>query len=212
VALRARLPSRDLLAARDSVIENVNRTAPHMEISELGLGPSSPCEDIDRGETVLLGGHTVPDVDGVSNSHRPELRVGNCRPVNGRVNQHRARDSHDGLNVALSYTVVMMGADASEERFLIELEDVLGKGLRGEVGTVVEKVLLGDHSGVSTHELEGLLGLERLRGAERSLRLDMDIPGGGIDKDATAFVHLAFFGLAFATEESASSRTNEVID
>jgi hypothetical protein len=30
VALRSRLPSRDLLASRDSVIENVDRTAPHM--------------------------------------------------------------------------------------------------------------------------------------------------------------------------------------
>jgi hypothetical protein len=30
VALRTRLPTRDLLAARDSVIENVNRTAPHV--------------------------------------------------------------------------------------------------------------------------------------------------------------------------------------
>jgi hypothetical protein len=73
VAFRARLPSRDLLASRDSVIENVNRTAPHMEISELRLRPAGPCEDVNRGETILLGGHTVPDVDSVSNSHRPEL-------------------------------------------------------------------------------------------------------------------------------------------
>jgi hypothetical protein len=73
VALRSWLPSRDLLASRDSVIENVNRTTPHVEISKLCLRPSGPCEDVDRGETVLLGGHTVPNIDSVSNSHRPEL-------------------------------------------------------------------------------------------------------------------------------------------
>jgi hypothetical protein len=73
------------------------------------------------------------------------------------------------LNVALGYTVVMMGADASEERFLIELEDVLGKSLRGEVAAVVEEVLLRNHSGVSAHELEGLLCLECFGGTESGL-------------------------------------------
>jgi hypothetical protein len=73
VALRSRLPSRDLLASGDSVIEDVNRTAPHVQISKLGLRPASPCEDIDRGETVLLGGHTVPNIDRMANGHRPEL-------------------------------------------------------------------------------------------------------------------------------------------
>jgi hypothetical protein len=53
--------------------------------------------------------------------------------VNGGVNQHRARDSHDGLDVALGNPIVMMGADASKEGLLIELEDVFGKGFRSEV-------------------------------------------------------------------------------
>jgi hypothetical protein len=73
VALRARLPSRDLLASRDSVIENVNRTAPHMKISKLCLRPAGPGEDVNRRETVPLGGHSVPDIDSMSDSHRPEL-------------------------------------------------------------------------------------------------------------------------------------------
>jgi hypothetical protein len=133
VAFRARLPSRDLLAARDSVIEDIDGAAPHMQITELGLRPSSPCEDVDRGETGLLGGHTVPNIDGVADSHRPELRVGNGWPVNSRVNQHRSSDRHDCLDVALGDPIVVMGPDASKERFLIELEDVLGKGLRSEV-------------------------------------------------------------------------------
>jgi hypothetical protein len=120
--------------------------------------------------------------------------------MNRRVDQHRSSDRHDGLDVALGNSVVMMGADASEQSLLIELEDVFGKGLGCEVGTVVEEVLLRNHTGVSTHQFEGFLRVERLRRAERSLKLDMDIAGGGIDKDAAAFVHLAFFGLAFAGE------------
>jgi hypothetical protein len=82
------------------------------------------------------------------------------------------------LDVALGYPIVMMGADASKESLLIELEDVLGKGLRSEVRTVVEEVLLRNHSGVSTHQLEGLLGLESLGGAERCLQLDMNVARG----------------------------------
>jgi hypothetical protein len=73
VALRARLPSRDLLASRDSVIEDIDRAAPHVQISKLGLRPAGSGEDVNRGEAVLLGGHTVPDVDRMANGHRPEL-------------------------------------------------------------------------------------------------------------------------------------------
>jgi hypothetical protein len=72
----------------------------------------------------------------------------------------------------------MMCADASKESLLIELEKVLGKRLRCEVGSIVEEVLLGNHSGVSTHELESLLGLERFGGTEGGLELDMDVAGG----------------------------------
>jgi hypothetical protein len=132
--------------------------------------------------------------------------------VNGGVNQHRARDSHDGLNVAFGYPVVVMGADASKESLLIELEKILSEGLGRKVGSVVEKVLLGNHSGVSTHQLECLLRLKGLRGAEGGLELDMNVPGGGIDKDTAAFVHLALLGFAFSGEQSASCGADEVID
>jgi hypothetical protein len=116
------------------------------------------------------------------------------------------------LNVAFGNTVVMMGANSSKESLLIELEEVFGKGFRCEVGSVVEEVFLGDHSGVSTHQFEGLLGLESLRRAQSGLQLDMDVPGSGIDKDAASFVHLALFCLAFAGEQSASCGADEVID
>jgi hypothetical protein len=49
------------------------------------------------------------------------------------VNQHRASDRHDGLDVALGNPIVMMGSDASKESLLIELEKILGEGLRCEV-------------------------------------------------------------------------------
>jgi hypothetical protein len=88
VALRARLPSRDLLASRDSVIEDIDGAAPHVKISKLGLRPTRAGEYVNRRETVLLGGHSVPDVDSMADGHRPELRVGDGGPVNGRVDQH----------------------------------------------------------------------------------------------------------------------------
>jgi hypothetical protein len=73
MALRPRLPPRDLLASRDSVVENVNRTTPHVEISKLCLRPAGPRKDVNRGEAILLGGHSIPDVDSVADGHRPEL-------------------------------------------------------------------------------------------------------------------------------------------
>jgi hypothetical protein len=73
VALRSRFPSRNLLAAGDTVIEDVDRTAPHMEIPEFGLRPARPRKDVDRRETVLLGGHAVPNIDRMADGHRPEL-------------------------------------------------------------------------------------------------------------------------------------------
>jgi hypothetical protein len=116
------------------------------------------------------------------------------------------------LDVALGNPIVMMGSDTSKESLLIELEDVFGEGLRSEVASVVEKVLLGDHSGVSTHQFKGLLGLEGLRGTESGLQFDMDVAGSRIDEDAAAFVHLVLLGLAFAGEQAASSGADEVID
>jgi hypothetical protein len=128
------------------------------------------------------------------------------------VDQHRSSDSHDGLNVALGYSIVMMGPDASEEGFLIELEDGFGEGLGCEVRTVVQQVLRRNHSGVSVHQLEGLLGMERFRGAECGLQFDVDVAGGGVHKDAAAFVHLVLLCFAAAAEQSASSGADEVID
>jgi hypothetical protein len=128
------------------------------------------------------------------------------------VDQHRSSDCHDGLNVALGNPIVMMGANARKQSLLIEFEKVLGEGLRCEVAAVVEEVLLRNHSSVSTHELEGLLCLEGLGRAESGLQFDMDVARGGIDKDAAAFVHLAFFGLPLAGEQSASCGADEVID
>jgi hypothetical protein len=116
------------------------------------------------------------------------------------------------LDVALGDPVVMVGPNPSEESLLIELEYVLGEGLRCEVGSIVEKVLLGDYTGVSTHELESLLGLEGLGGSEGCLELDVDESGGRINENTASLVHLALLGLAFAGEQSALSRTDEVIN
>jgi hypothetical protein len=116
------------------------------------------------------------------------------------------------LDVALGNPIVMMGTDAGKESLLIKLEKVLGKGLRCEVSAVVEEVLLRNYAGVSTHQLEGLLGLESFGGAERSLELDMDVAGGRINENTTSLVHLALLGLPLAGEQSASCGADEVID
>jgi hypothetical protein len=104
------------------------------------------------------------------------------------------------LDVALGDSVVMMSSDSSKESFLIELEEILSESFGRKVGAVIEKVLLRNYAGVSAHELEGLLGLEGLRGAKSGLQLDMDVAGGRINENTASLVHLGLFGLAFAGE------------
>jgi hypothetical protein len=90
-----------------------------MQITELGLRPAGPREDVNGGETVLRGGHTVPNVDSVADSHWPQLRIGDGWPVDGRMDHHCLSNSHDGLNVALGNTVVMTGGGPICPTFLI---------------------------------------------------------------------------------------------
>jgi hypothetical protein len=94
---------------------------------------------------------------------------------------------------------------------LSELLEILRESLRREGVSIVEEVLLWNHSDVSSCKLEQFLGFKGLVGHQVGLELDVDVAGGVINEDTAPFVHLAFFCLAFATEETASGRADEVI-
>jgi hypothetical protein len=89
---------------------------------------------------------------------------------------------------------------------------VIGKGLGCEGGTVVEEVLLRNYTDVPGAQLEPFLGREGFVGVEMSLELDLNVPGGRVDEDASTRVHVLGFGLAAATEEAALGRANEVVN
>jgi hypothetical protein len=128
-----------------------------------------------------------------------------------RMDHHRSSDSHDGLDRTFGNSVVMMSADSRVSNRLAELLKVLGEGLGREGGSIVEEVLLWNHSDISSCKLEQFLGLERFMGRQIGLELDVDVAGGVINEDTAARVHLAFFCLALATEQSAFGRADEVI-
>jgi hypothetical protein len=67
-----------------------------------------------------------------------------------------------------------MSADSGKEGLLVKLEEILSEGLR-RVQTVVKEVLGWNLTGISTHQFEGLLGLEHFRRTESSLQLDVDV-------------------------------------
>jgi hypothetical protein len=94
---------------------------------------------------------------------------------------------------------------------LSKLLEILRESLRREGRSIVEEVLLWNDSDVSSGKLEQFLGLKGLMGRQVGLEFDMDVAGGVIDKDTASRVHLAVFSLAFAAEETASSRADEVI-
>jgi hypothetical protein len=70
--------------------------------------------------------------------------------VDGCVKHHSAGNGHDGANVSLSDSVVMMRANASEANDLLKERQTLSKGCRGECSPIVSKELLRDDPMVTT--------------------------------------------------------------
>jgi hypothetical protein len=45
------------------VVEDIDRTAPHVDVTEIGLLPVGTGENVHRREAIDLGGHPVPEIN-----------------------------------------------------------------------------------------------------------------------------------------------------
>jgi hypothetical protein len=210
--LGAGAPTRQLVSVRKAAIKHVDRATPHMDVLKLRLSPAGPGEEVVGRDSSRLGRHVVPEVDGLLHGHRPQLRVGDLRPMNRSVEHHRAGDRHDGLDRPLGDSVVVMGPDAGEANRLLKRRQVAGEGVRREGFPVVGLVLLRDDANITAKQLVLFLGSKGLVGVQMGLKLDMDVARSVVNEDTAARVHVALVGLAAGREETAFRSANEVIN
>ena len=114
-------PAGKLLAIREGLVQHVNWTPPHMEVTKLGLGPTSFEKEIMGAESCGRAGHMVVQEHGMLNSHGPQGQVSHVRPMYGCMQHHGSGDTHDGLDRPLCHTIVMVGSHTSEPADLGEL-------------------------------------------------------------------------------------------
>ena len=211
-SLGAGAPTRQLVPIRKAAIEHVDGATPNMDVLELRLSPARASKEVVRRDSGRLDGHMVPEVDCLLHRHRPQLGIGNLRPVNRGVKHHRASDRHDRLDRALGDAVVVMGPNTGEPNRLLEGGKVVREGVRRERLPVVGLVLLRDDADVAAKKLVLLLGLQRLMGVQVGLELDMDVARGVVDKDAAARVQISLVRLASGREEASLRRADEVVN
>ena len=128
------------------------------------------------------------------------------------MQHHGSGDGHNGSNVALGDTIVMVSADACESDNLLEIGEVAREFGRGERLGIVRKKFLRHDSSVATHTFEAFLCLESLMRVEADLMFHKNVTGGMVNKDATSSIHLFKFGLAGGGEQTTTSAADEVVD
>jgi len=86
-------------------------------------------------------GHVVVETNGMINGKGPKSCICNIGPVYSRMEKHRARDGHNGLDRPLGDTIMVMRADA---RVVGDLGKCLEMGLvclRCEGRAIVAQIL-----------------------------------------------------------------------
>jgi hypothetical protein len=154
----------------------------------------------------------VEELKGVKYRERPELSVGNCRPMYCRVNHHGSRDRHYGLNRSLRNSIMVMRSCASVRVRLGEAMQVDGKLCGGKRSSIVTVVGMGDDAIVATVKLVEFFRLKCFVCVEMRLQRNPRVPGGMVDKDASSRVFLFRFFLTKGVEETAFGMADEMID
>jgi hypothetical protein len=156
---------------------------------ELALLPSTASEDVMGRDPCVFIRHVIVKKDSMLNRHGPKAGIGDVRPVNSRMKHHSSSNRHDGLDAALSLTVVVMSASTSEPDDLSKLCKLRSELLGSEGRSVVGEKGLGNDSEISTHQLIAFLGLQGFMGVEVRLELDMNVIRAVVNKDATSTMH-----------------------
>ena len=90
VAGRPSTPTGQFLPVGQLAVQDVHRTAPHMKVVELRGQVRLATEQFEGGYPVVFPGHSIQDVDRVEHGKGPELNIGDVRPVDCLVVEHRS--------------------------------------------------------------------------------------------------------------------------
>ena len=173
---RSGLPVRNLLSICYSLIEDIDRAAPDMEVMEPLVLPTSPGEDISRTQSCGRIGDVVVEIDSILNCHWPQRGFCLVRPIDGSMEHHGMCNLHDGPDASFCHTIVMMGTNSSKLDDLFELREVMSKGLGGKANTIVCDTGLGYNTMVSTELFILFFGLKSLMAVQAGLEGYMNIP------------------------------------
>ena len=173
---RSGLPARNLLSICYSLVKNINRAAPDMEVMEPLVLPMSPGENIKRTQSCGRIGGVIIEIDSILNCYRPKRRFCLVRPMNGSIEHHCSFYFHDYPNASFCYTIVMMGTNSSKLDDLFELREVLSKGLGGKATTIISNKGLGHNTMIPTELFILFLGLKSLMAVQTRLEGYVDIP------------------------------------
>ena len=182
-----------------------------MKIMKASLLPAGLGEDVNWSQAGRGVGDVVEQIDSILDCHGPQGSISQLRPVDGGMEHHSSSHSHDGPDIPLCHSIVMMSTNTCKADDLFKLGQFLSKGCRGEGATIVSKEGLGDNTMVAAEGLELVFGTEGLMAVQVSLEDSVHKARGMVNKEAATRVHALRRGLATGGEEPALGTGNKVV-
>ena len=158
-------------------------------VEEIEL-PSHLGEQVMRGQACVDSGHSVVQVYRLLHRHGPELRVGDIRPVDCRVQQHRSTDLCNCSDGSFRHGIVVVSTCSSQLVNLAKFRELVREVTRCESRSLVSNVCLWTNAQIKALEFELLFCHEGLMVIESGLELHIDVPSGLVYKDAPTTIHL----------------------
>ena len=115
------LPTGNLLAIRNPLVQHIARAAPNHEVVELGMWPTLTGEEIFWRESAVHFGKVVVEKHRMIHSHWPQLGIGHFRPMDGSMQHHGSGARHDILDGFLCHSILVVAGCSSKRGDLFEL-------------------------------------------------------------------------------------------
>ena len=117
-ATTPRFPFGEFVTVLEFCFKDVDRAAPDTSRLQRVAVMLDAGEELGWGHAAVDGFCVVPEVDSVVDGERPERVVDGIWPVQGSMQQHGASPKEDGLDSALGFPILVVGADAAEVELL----------------------------------------------------------------------------------------------
>ena len=137
-----------------------------MQIMEPLVFPMCPSENVRRRQSCGWIGDVIVEVDSILDCHWPQRWIYLVRPMDGSMEPHCPCNLHDGPDASLCHTIVVVSTNSSKFDNLLELGEVLTKGLGSEATAIVCNKGLGYNTMILTElfilffSLKGLMTVQ----------------------------------------------------